>query len=43
MPEYRFGVSLLSKDRFNDAYNEEVMIDKLTGEVLVKTALGDTI
>jgi len=43
MPEYRFGVSLLSKDRFDDAYNEEVMIDKFTGEVLVKTQTGDTI
>ena len=43
MPEYRFGISLLSKDRFHDAYNEEVMIDKLTGEVLVKTPTGDTI
>ena len=43
MPEYRFGVSLLSKNRFKDAYNEELMVDKLTGEVLVKTPTGDTI
>lgn len=43
MPEYRFGISLLSKDRFTEAYNEEVMIDKLTGEVLVKAPTGDTI
>ena len=43
MPEYRFGVSLLSKNRFNDAYPEELMVDKLTGEVLVKTPTGDTI
>ena len=43
MPEYRFGISLLSKDRFSDAYNEEVMIDKSSGEVLVKTPDGDVI
>lgn len=43
MPEYRFGVSLLSKDRYKDAYNQELMVDKLTGEVLVKTPTGDTI
>lgn len=43
MADYRFGISLLSKDRFNEAFNEEVMIDKLTGEVLVKSPTGDVI
>ena len=43
MADYRFGISLLSKDRFNEAFNEEVMIDKLTGEVLVKSPTGDII
>lgn len=32
----RFQVSLLSKKRYEDAVNEEVMIDKETGEILVK-------
>jgi len=40
---HRWGVSLLSKENFADAFNEEVMIDKNTGEVLVKTPSGDTI
>lgn len=43
MPEYRFGISFLSKDRFTEAYKEELMVDKLTGEVLIKTPAGDTI
>lgn len=43
MPDYRFGISLLSKKKFPTAYNEEIMIDKLTGEILVKTPSGDTI
>lgn len=43
MPEYRFGISLLSKEKLEDAYLEELMVDKSTGEVLVKTPSGDTI
>lgn len=43
MPDYRFGVSLLSKNRFSEAYNEELMVDKLTGEVVIKTPSGDAI
>ena len=43
MPDYRFGISLLSKERFNEAYNEEVMIDKFTGEVLIKSKDGDVV
>lgn len=35
--KYRFGISLLSKDRYKNAYNEEVMIDKQTGQILIKT------
>lgn len=33
----RWAVSLLSRNRSNDAYKEEVMIDKSTGEIAVKT------
>lgn len=43
MDENRFGISLLSKENLDIAYLEEVMIDKQTGEVLVKTPEGDTI
>lgn len=39
----RFGISLLSKKNRNIAFLEEVMIDKETGEVLVKTPEGDII
>ena len=39
----RYGISLLSKNRYAEAYNEELMIDKSTGEILVKTAGGDVI
>jgi len=34
MPEYRFGVSLLSKDRFDDAYLTE--LDKKYDEIISK-------
>ena len=39
----RYGISALSKSRFTDAYNEEIMIDKMTGEILVKTPHGDVV
>lgn len=39
----RYGISLLSKNRYAEAYNEELMIDKSTGEILVKTTTGDVI
>ena len=39
----RWAISLLSKSNLEFAYNEEVMIDKNTGEIVVKTATGDAI
>jgi len=39
----RFGVSAWSKKNYKTAYNEEIMVDKLTGEFLIKTPTGDTI
>lgn len=39
----RFGISALSKSRIADAYNEEIMVDKNTGEFLIKTPDGDTV
>lgn len=36
--EHRFGISLLSKKNKDKAYPEEVMIDKDTGEIVVKTS-----
>ena len=39
----RFGISALSKSRIADAYNEEIMVDKNTGELLIKTPEGDTV
>lgn len=36
----RFGVSGLSKDRFTEAKEEEVLIDKITGEYLIKNKEG---
>lgn len=42
-PEHRFGISLLSKSRFKKAYLEEVLIDKNTGEILVRTPEGDVV
>lgn len=39
----RIGLSLLSKSRMSDAFAEEVMIDKKTGEIAIKTTDGDTI
>ena len=41
--EKRFGISALSKSRIADAYKEEIMVDKATGEFLVKTPEGDTV
>ena len=41
--EHRFGVSLLSKDRNRKAYNEELLVDKKTGELLVRTPEGDIV
>ena len=43
MSDNRFGISLLSKEKFNTAYDEEVMIDKNTGEILVKSSSGEVI
>jgi hypothetical protein len=36
----RFAVSLLSKGKKSDSLNEEVMINKDTGEILVKSTTG---
>ena len=36
----RFGFSALSKSNFLDAYNEEILVDKETGEFLVKSPDG---
>lgn len=41
--EKRFGISLLSKKNNDIAYKEEVMIDKLTGDIAIKTPVGDII
>lgn len=38
-----FGISALSKSNRNGAYINEIMCDKNIGEMLVKTAKGDTI
>lgn len=43
MASNRFGISLLSKKNRATAYKEELMVDKDTGEVLIKTPSGDTI
>ena len=40
MATKRFGISLLSKENYTDAYNEEVLVDKNTGEFLLKTRNG---
>lgn len=37
----RLGISVLSKDNVEVAYNEEVMCNKRTGEFLIKTTDGD--
>lgn len=39
----RFALSALSKSRKNSAVNEEILMDKETGQVLVKTPSGDII
>lgn len=39
----RVGISGLSKSRMEHAYNEEILIDKLTGEFLVKSSNGDVV
>ena len=41
--EKRFGFSLLSKENHHIAYLEEVMIDKRSGEIVIKTPEGDNI
>ena len=43
MAKNRFGISLLSKKNHSNAYNEELMVDKDTGEVLIKSPTGHTI
>lgn len=39
----RFALSALSKSRKSSAVNEEILMDKETGQVLVKTPNGDVI
>ena len=39
----RIAISALSKSNIDTAYNEEIMVDKLTGEFLIKTPNGDTV
>lgn len=41
MPTYRFGISALSKKYKDKAYKEEFLLDKNTGEALVRTSEGD--
>ena len=41
--EKRFGFSLLSKENHHIAYLEEVMIDKRSGEIVIKTPETDLI
>lgn len=41
--EKRFGFSFLSKYNNKIAYLEEMMVDKYTGDIAVKTPLGDSI
>lgn len=41
--EKRFGFSFLSKYNNKIAYLEELMVDKLTGDIAIKTPLGDSI
>ena len=41
--ENRFAISALSKENFVDAYNEEILVDKMTGEMLIKTPNGDIV
>lgn len=36
----RFAVSALSKDRYLESVNEEILVDKLTGEILIKDKNG---
>jgi hypothetical protein len=39
----RFVLSFLNKDRYNDSFNEELLCDEKTGEVLIKTKDGDIV
>ncbi len=41
--EKRFGISTLSKEKHTMAYEEELLGDKLTGELLFKTPLKDLV
>lgn len=41
--EKRWGFSLLSKYNHEIAYREEMMVDKLTGDIAIKTPKGDII
>jgi len=36
----RFAVSALSKERYLESVNEEILVDKLTGEILIKDKNG---
>lgn len=39
----RIGISALSKQNRSIAYNQELLVDKLTGELLIKTDNGDVV
>lgn len=39
----RWGISLLSKNRFTESHKEELMIDKSTGELVIKDTYGNII
>lgn len=39
----RFGISALSKDKYMEAYNEEILVDKSVGEFLIKTPTGEIV
>ena len=41
--EHRFGISGLSKENINEAFLEEILVDKMTGEMLIKTPNGDIV
>lgn len=43
MSIYRYGVSMLSRDKHTEALHEEVMIDKTTGQVLIKLQDSDKV
>ena len=41
--EHRFGISGLSKENVNEAFLEEILVDKMSGEMLIKTPNGDIV